>query len=155
MLSKQRHIVASVKDIPPGTRKVVTVNGRDIVILNIKGELFGILDRCPHNGGSLCKGTLTRRISSPEPGVYDTPGNPELLRCPWHGWQYDVRTGQSWCEPERARTITYPVRVAHGSDLQGDAPSAKDARGEDLVPGPLVAETVPVSLEDDYVVIEA
>lgn len=162
-MSKQRHIVASAKDVPPGTRKVVSVNGRDIVILNIKGELFGILDRCPHNGGSLCKGTLTRRITSPEPGVYETPGGAELLRCPWHGWQYDVRTGQSWCEPERARTITYPVRVARGdallADRRGEAhdnePTSDDESGTDLVPGPLVAETVPVSLEDDYIVIEA
>ena len=97
------------------------------------------------DSGSLCKGTLTRRITSPEPGVYETPGGAELIRCPWHGWQYDVRTGQSWCEPERARTITYPVRVARGDDLQ-------DA---DLVPGPLVAETVKVALEEDYVVVEA
>ena len=144
-MSKQRHIVASVKDIPPGSRKVVQVNGRDIVVLNIDGELFGVLDRCPHNGGSLCKGTLTRRISSPEPGVYETPGPKELLRCPWHGWQYDVRTGQSWCEPERARTITYPVRVAHGADLAET----------ELVPGPLVAETIKVTREEDYIVIEA
>ena len=138
-MSKQRHVVASAKDIPPGTRRVVTVDGRDIVILNIAGELFGILDRCPHNGGPLCKGTLTRRITSPEPGVYETPSAPELLRCPWHGWQYDVRTGQSWCEPDRARTITYSVRVT---------------RGDDLVPGPLIAETVPVRREEDYIIVE-
>ena len=141
----QKHVVATAKELPPGTRKLVTVNNREIVVFNIKGEFFGVLNRCPHNGGSLCKGTLTRRISSPEPGVYDTPTGAELIRCPWHGWQYDVRTGQSWCEPERARTITYPVRVARGDDL----------RSAELVPGPLVAETVKVSLEEDYVVIEA
>ena len=139
-----KHIVATAKELPPGTRKLVSVDGREIVVLNIRGEYFGVLNRCPHNGGSLCNGTLTRRIASPEPGIYETPGPQELLRCPWHGWQYDVRTGQSWCEPERSRTITYPVSVAHGDQLQGD----------DLVPGPLVAETVKVALEEDYVVIE-
>ena len=145
----QKHIVATAKELPPGTRKLVTVNNREIVVFNIKGEFFGVLNRCPHNGGSLCRGTLTRRISSPEPGVYETPDGAELIRCPWHGLQYDVRTGQSWCDPERARTITYPVRVARGDDLR----SAE--LGTDLVPGPLVAETVKVSLEEDYVVIEA
>lgn len=145
-MAKQRHIVAKAAEIPPGTRKLVTVDGREVVVLNIKGEYFGILNRCPHNGGRLCEGTLTRRIASPEPGVYETPGPLELLRCPWHGWQYDVRTGQSWCEPERSRTVTFPVRVAHGDELL--------AAGEELVPGPLVAETVKVSLEEDYVVIE-
>jgi nitrite reductase/ring-hydroxylating ferredoxin subunit len=154
-----KHIVASAKELPPGTRKLVEVNGREIVVLNIGGEYFGVLNRCPHNGGSLCKGTLTRRIASPEPGVYETPGPAELLRCPWHGWQYDVRTGQSWCEPERARTITYPVKVAHGSALSAELDGC-DVKEGDLVPqslerGPLVAETVKVSLEEDYVVIEA
>ena len=153
-----KHIVASAKDLPPGTRKLVEVDGREIVVLNIGGEFFGVLNRCPHNGGSLCKGTLTRRISSPEPGVYETPGPAELLRCPWHGWQYDVRTGQSWCEPERARTITYPVKVAHGSELGAELGAELDSgavHDGDLVPGPLIAETVKVSLEEDYVVIEA
>ncbi len=148
--SLTKHIVASAKDLPPGTRKLVEVNGREIVVLNISGEFFGVLNRCPHNGGSLCKGTLTRRISSPEPGVYETPGPAELLRCPWHGWQYDVRTGQSWCEPERARTITYPVKVARGAELDSGA-----VKESELVPGPLIAETVKVSLEEDYVVVEA
>ena len=145
-----RHIVATAKELPPGSRKLVEVNGREIVVFNISGEFFGVLNRCPHNGGSLCKGTLTRRITSPEPGVYETPGGAELIRCPWHGWQYDVRTGQSWCEPERARTITYPVRLA-----RGDALDNADLVPQDLEKGPLVAETVKVSLEEDYVVIEA
>jgi nitrite reductase/ring-hydroxylating ferredoxin subunit len=141
----QKYIVATARELPPGSRKLVEVNGREIVVFNIKGAYFGVLNRCPHNGGSLCKGTLTRRITSPEPGVYETPAGAEMIRCPWHGWQYDVRTGQSWCEPERARTITYPVRVARGGAIGGD----------DLVPGPLIAETVKVSREEDYVVIEA
>lgn len=145
-----RHVVASAKDLPPGTRKLVEVNGREIVVLNIGGEYFGVLNRCPHNGGSLCNGTLTRRIASPEPGVYETPGPAELLRCPWHGWQYDVRTGQSWCEPERSRTITYPVAVTRGADLAGG-----DLKSAELVPGPLVAETVKVAREEDYIVVEA
>jgi nitrite reductase/ring-hydroxylating ferredoxin subunit len=155
----QKHIVATTRELPPGSRKLVEVNGREIVVFNIAGEFFGVLNRCPHNGGSLCKGTLTRRITSPEPGVYETPGGAELIRCPWHGWQYDVRTGQSWCEPERARTITYPVRIARGGEIGGGEASSDDhipqVLDQVLERGPLIAETVKVSLEEDYVVIEA
>ena len=133
-----RHVVAAAKDLPPGSRKLVQVGGRDVLILNIKGELFGILDRCPHNGGPLCRGTLGGYVVSPEPGTYAIERAGELIRCPWHGWQFDVRTGQSWCEPERIKTKTYEVDVA---------------RGETLVEGPYVAETVPVSVEEDYVVV--
>jgi nitrite reductase/ring-hydroxylating ferredoxin subunit len=134
-----RHVVAALQDLPPGSRKLVHVGGRDVVVLNIAGELFGILNRCPHNGGPLCEGTLTGYVTSKEPGDYvlERPG--ELLRCPWHGWQFDVRTGQSWCEPERLKTKIYDVEVAAGAEL---------------VEGPFVAETVRVEVENEYVVIE-
>jgi 3-phenylpropionate/trans-cinnamate dioxygenase ferredoxin subunit len=135
-----KHVVARVADLPPGSRKLVTVAGRDIVVLNVNGEYFGLLDRCPHNGGSLCKGTLTGQVVSSEPGAYDLKRPGELIRCPWHGWQYDIRTGQSWCEPDRNKTITYKVGVEHG---------------DSLVEGPYVAETVPVSVEEDYVYVDA
>lgn len=134
-----RHVVAPVKDLPPGSRKLVHVGGRDVVVFNINGEFFGVLDRCPHNGGSLCRGTLTGVVESREPGDYALKRAGELIRCPWHGWQFDIRTGQSWCEPERIKTKTYDVEVA---------------KGDELVEGPYVAETVAVKVEEDYVVID-
>jgi 3-phenylpropionate/trans-cinnamate dioxygenase ferredoxin subunit len=139
-LAKSKHVVAAVRDLPPGSRKLVRIDGRDIVVFNVKGEYFGVLNRCPHNGGDLSKGTLGGVIESPEPGVYRLERAGELIRCPWHGWQFDLRTGQSWCEPGRIKTIAYPVEVADG---------------EELVRGPYVAETVAVSVDEDYVVIEA
>ena len=53
-----KHVVAALRDIPAGGRKRVEVEGRTIAIFNIGGELFGILDRCPHQGGPLCDGKL-------------------------------------------------------------------------------------------------
>lgn len=135
-----KHVVARVEEIPPGGRKLVQVAGRDVLVLNLGGQFYGLLDRCPHNGGSLCKGTITSVVESPEPGVYNLTRPGAMIRCPWHGWAYDIRTGQSWCEPDRTKTVTFPVAVAHG---------------QDLVEGPYVAETVPVSVEADYVVVEA
>ncbi len=134
-----RHVVAAVKDMPPGSRKLVHVGGRDVVVFNIRGEFFGVLNRCPHNAGPLCEGTLTGIVESREPGDYALKRPGELIRCPWHGWQFDVRTGQSWCEPDRLKTKVYDVEVAKGGEL---------------VEGPYVAETVPVTVEEDYVVIE-
>ncbi len=134
-----RHVVALAAEIPPGARKLVTVRGRPIAIFNIGGEFFGLFNRCPHQGGSLCDGVLTGLLQSSDPGTFRYIRKGEILRCPWHGWEFDVRTGQSYCDPERLRTRTYPVGVAHG---------------QALVEGPYVAETVPVSVEQDYVVVE-
>ncbi len=134
-----RHIVASVDEIPPGSRKLVRVNGRPVAIFNVAGEFFGIFNSCPHQGGALCAGHLVGLALADEPGQYRVVRKGEMLRCPWHGWEFDIRTGQSWCDPKTVRTRSYPVAVEPG---------------EDLVKGPYVAETFPVSVDRNYVVLE-
>lgn len=134
-----KHIVAPVREFPVGTRKLVDVRGRPIVVFNINGEFFALANRCPHQGGSLCEGHLVGLIESKEPGHYRYSRRGEIIRCPWHGWEFDVRTGKSWCEPDRVRARQFAVSIAPGATL---------------VEGPYVAETFPVRVEDDYVVIE-
>ncbi len=134
-----KHVVAPVSEIPPGSKKLVTVRGRPIVIFNLDGVFYGLFNRCPHQGGSLCDGVQAGLVQSTEPGKYTYSRKGEFIRCPWHGWEFDIRTGQSWCEPARIKVRSYPVEVAHG---------------DELVQGPYVAETVKVAIEDDYVVVD-
>ena len=134
-----RHVVATTDEIPPGQRKVVTVDGREIVIFNLDGDYVGVLNRCPHQGGRLCDGVVTGHVTSSEPGKIDYSRPGEIIRCPWHGWFFDLRTGQSWGEPERVKTRNYDVAVADGSQL---------------VEGPYQAETVDVTTERQYVVVD-
>jgi 3-phenylpropionate/trans-cinnamate dioxygenase ferredoxin subunit len=54
--------------------------------------------------GSLARGKLTGLVLSQEPGTYQYSRAGEMLRCPWHGWEFDVRTGRSWCDPDRLRS---------------------------------------------------
>jgi nitrite reductase/ring-hydroxylating ferredoxin subunit len=135
-----KHVVAPVRDIPPGGRKAVMVDGRAIVVFNLGGEFFALNDRCPHKGGTLSKGRLTGLVESTEPGTYRYTRRGEIIRCPWHSWEFDIRTGKSWCDPERVRARPYAVSVEPGARL---------------VEGPYTAETFPVTVEDDYVVVEA
>jgi len=134
-----RHIVATVEEIAPGQRLLVKVKGREIGIFNVDGEYFAISNRCPHEGASLCKGRLVGLAESSEPGSYRLSRRGELLRCPWHGWEFDLRTGKSWCEPDRTRVRSFELKVEAGGAL---------------VEGGLQAETFPVSIEKQYVVIE-
>ena len=53
-----RHVIAPVDELPPGTRKFLTIDQRPIAVFNIKGEFFGLLNRCPHQGAALCEGPL-------------------------------------------------------------------------------------------------
>lgn len=134
-----KHVVATTAEIPPGGRKLVEVKGRPIAIFNLDGEYYGLFDRCPHQGGSLCAGLPTGLLESPEPGRFRYSRKGEIIRCPWHGWEFDIKTGQSWCDPARIKTRTYNVSPTPGSAL---------------VEGPYVAETVPVTVEENYLVIE-
>ena len=63
-----RHVVASVDELPPGARKFLDLDGRPIAIFNIKGEFFGLLNRCPHQGAALCEGPLIGLAQSSDPG---------------------------------------------------------------------------------------
>ena len=115
------------------------MRGREIGVFNLGGEYFALANRCPHAGGPLCQGRIGPLVRSDGPGTYRLSRQREFLRCPWHGWEYDIRTGQSWCDPQSVRARQFRVRIEPGVDL---------------VKGPYVAETFPVSLEEDYVVVE-
>ena len=134
-----KYVVAPAEDIPPGGRKLVEVRGRSIVIFNLNGEYFGMLNRCPHQGGSLCNGQLIGLVQSTEPGEYHFSRQDEIVRCPWHGWEFDIRTGHSMCEPDRIQATRYNVDVEAGTTV---------------TEGPYVAETFEVKVEENYLVIE-
>jgi 3-phenylpropionate/trans-cinnamate dioxygenase ferredoxin subunit len=135
------HVVARVDELPPGARKLVQIGGRSIGVFNIGGRFYALRNRCPHQGGPLCEGFIVGALRADAPGEYDHRPEAAYLRCPWHGWEFDVRTGQSWFDPARTRVRTYDVAVQSGSELG-------------RVPGPHVAETYDVSVRDDYVVVE-
>jgi nitrite reductase/ring-hydroxylating ferredoxin subunit len=134
-----RHVVASVAEFPPGTRRLIEIDGRGIAVFNVKGEYFALLNRCPHNGGSLVEGVLTGLLESTEPGQYAYSRQGEVIRCPWHGWEFDIKTGRSFCSGIKARARPFPVHVEPASPTEG----------------PYTAETIPVRIEDSLVVVEA
>ncbi len=137
-LARTRHVVAHANEIKPGERKLVEIAGRPIALFNLNGEFFAIGDKCPHEAGSLCKGKLGSFADSDEPGKYRLTHLGEVIKCPWHGWEFDIRTGQSYCDPQQVRVRSYETGVAHGGDL---------------LKGPYKAETFKVTVEEDYVVI--
>ena len=165
-----RHIVAAVDEIPPGGRKLVEADGKKIVVFNLGGEFFALLDRCPHQGSALSGGILCGLTLSDEPGRYQFSRAGEMLRCPWHNWEFDIRTGKSWFDPRRTKVRAFPAHVEAGAVLASDPRSAHARSGgsagqKDSAPpsmpmdggaveGPYRAETFPVKVEADYVVVE-
>ena len=133
------YVVARSDEIPPGERKLVTLRGREIAVFNVGGDYLAILDRCPHQGGSLCRGKLVGLVEADGPGSYRYHRKGEIVRCPWHGWEFDLRTGKSYCDPARTWVKSYATSIEPGARV---------------AEGPFVAEMFEVKVEDDYVVIE-
>lgn len=112
---KVRHVVALAADMPPGSRQVVTVAGHEIGIFNLGGDYYALLNRCPHRTGPLCHGRLRPLISSSEVGEVNYDREGEVLKCPWHQWEFDLRTGHALYDP-RLRVRTYEV-LREGDDV--------------------------------------
>jgi len=136
------HVVGTVSELSPGERKIVEIEGRSIGVFNVSGEFYAIRNRCAHQGGPLCEGLLTGFLDSDAPGEYTYTRKGEVLRCPWHGWEFDVKTGQSWWDPASTRSRSYDVDVVSGEEVSG------------LQKGPYVVETYSVSVEEQYIVVE-
>lgn len=134
----RRHVVAPLSEIPPGSRKLVEAAGRPIVVINVGGRLYAVSNRCPHAGGQLVHGKLVGLTEASEPGAYRYSRKGEILKCPWHGWEFDLATGKSWCDPETVRVRAYQVDVEPGAKVAEE---------------PRTLETFEVSVEDDYVVV--
>ncbi|SFJ97297.1 3-phenylpropionate/trans-cinnamate dioxygenase ferredoxin subunit [Amycolatopsis sacchari] len=140
-------VVAKVSEFPPGDRRIVQVGKRSIGVFRIGERFYALNNYCPHQGGPLCLGRTAPTTSSSRPGEY-TVNEDVFVACPWHGWEYDVTTGQSYLGPGETPVRSYGVSVAPGEALGGDV------KFPDRVPGPYVAETFEVHVEDDYVVVD-
>jgi nitrite reductase (NADH) small subunit len=89
--------VARIEDVPPGTVAQVRAGEEEIAIANDGESVYAVQGHCLHLKGPLGEGKLEG----------------DLLRCPWHGWTYDVRTGLNDFD-HAIRLDTYEVRVADG-----------------------------------------
>lgn len=87
--------VASLNDIPVGGMLRVTVDKIPMLLCRLQEQVFAVGAICPHRGAPLERGLLKGA----------------LLRCPWHGIQFDVRTGARVCVPECADLKVYQVTV--------------------------------------------
>ncbi len=93
--------VAETRDLPPGKAAAYDVEGSRIAVFNVDGSFFAIDDTCPHSGGPLCEGEVH-----------------ELkVTCPWHGADFDLKSGTVLCAPAFEDVRSYKV-VVEGNDLK-------------------------------------
>jgi 3-phenylpropionate/trans-cinnamate dioxygenase ferredoxin subunit len=109
------YVVAKASELPPGERKLVEVGGRSIGVFNVDGAYHALRNVCPHQGAPLCLGSIQGTAECSAPGEYVWGREGRILRCPWHGWEFDLTTGQSVFNPHSTRVRSYRVTVEEPS----------------------------------------
>lgn len=87
-MSEQWFAVASAEDVPAGSALECVADGRIVAVFHVDDTWHALDGICPHQGGPLGKGKLAGCI----------------VTCPWHGWQFDVATGQH----QASKSIVHP-----------------------------------------------
>jgi nitrite reductase/ring-hydroxylating ferredoxin subunit len=104
------HYVAETDEIQEGKSKIINIEGRSIGIYRIGDEYYALHNRCPHEGAQLCKGLVCGTTLPSKVYEYEFGRKGELVRCPWHGWEFEIKTGKSVFD-EKVRTRSYKVQV--------------------------------------------
>jgi 3-phenylpropionate/trans-cinnamate dioxygenase ferredoxin subunit len=136
--TRERHVVARLRELPVGSRRVVEVHGRSIGVFNIGGEFFALRNSCPHQAAPLCLGRIMGTTFAEKPFELSYGREGEIIKCPWHGWEFDIKTGRSVFNPHRVRVRTYEVTVEPAGDEDAEDPSV---------------DTYPVTVEDGLVIL--
>ena len=110
-----RHPVGSVGEFERGRFRIFEIEGRSIGVVNAGDTFYAVLNICPHELASVCAGTLTGTMLPSAPGEVEYGLDNRILRCPWHGWEFDLgNEGRSVFTSYRARVRLFPVTVDNG-----------------------------------------
>lgn len=107
------HMVLDEADLPEGGRMMVQVEGRELGIYRIQGQYYALNNYCPHQGAPLCVGYVSGTTQPSSVYEYDYARMGEIVRCPWHGWEFDIKTGKSLFS-DKVRVKKYEVEVRDG-----------------------------------------
>jgi nitrite reductase/ring-hydroxylating ferredoxin subunit len=110
-LGMKKHVIGNTLDLPVGTSRIVDLEGKSVGVFNVKGSFYALKNSCPHQGAPLCVGPITGMTLPSEPGEYIYGRNGEIIRCPWHGWEFDLTTGKSIFDPESCKVKAYKVTI--------------------------------------------
>lgn len=108
-------VVCRDDELAPGEKRRIVVGRRPLVLCRAaSGRYYAVSDNCPHQGASMSAGALGGAMQASAPGRYAWGRPGEVLRCPWHAWEFDVTTGCSLWGQADVRLASYPVTIVDG-----------------------------------------
>ncbi|MGY3509234.1 MULTISPECIES: Rieske (2Fe-2S) protein [Bradyrhizobium] len=109
-----KHILFSLDELPQGQMRAVEVEGRPLILVHTSnGTMHALWNRCPHYGAILSDGVLESMLTSDSPGSYEIAEGRFVVRCPWHGYEFDVERGRCPADP-RVFVRTFNVEIENG-----------------------------------------
>ena len=109
------HLVARRSQFAEADRIIAEIDGREIAVFELDGEFHALADYCVHQGGPLCEGIRSGALTTNKEFELEYSRDGAVVSCPWHGWEFDVRTGEHLAETGY-KTPTYEV-VLDGEDV--------------------------------------
>jgi nitrite reductase (NADH) small subunit len=113
MCADDRYVACRVADLAPGERRIVDIERRSIGVFNVDGRFYALHNRCPHKGGPLCEGRVGGTTLTARDRTYAYGLQGRILRCAWHGWEFDITNGRALADPA-IRAHMYTVTVEDG-----------------------------------------
>lgn len=138
--------VARTTEIEPGERKIVRAGKTSIGVFNVRGTYYAIRNLCPHQLAPLCAGDVSGTNLPSEVGEYRYGRDGEIIRCPWHKWEFDLTTGRSIFNPHRCRAKAYRVTVLDEAGKVIEREIGRDDPDPDL-------QRYPVEVQEGWVVV--
>lgn len=114
--TKTKYRVCSVQEIPVGGRKIVRVKQMELGIFNVGGQWHAWRNVCPHAAAPVCEGIVCGTRLPSLVYEYEYGRDREIVRCPWHGWEFDLLTGKHLAEESGVKLRGYDVQV-EGDDV--------------------------------------
>ena len=103
-----------IEDFPPDSLTARDVSGRTVIVANTPRGLFALGAVCPHQGAPMAGAELCGTMVASQPGTFEYGCHLELVRCPWHRWEFHVDDGRAAFGTSHKRLVTYPLRVSDG-----------------------------------------
>lgn len=113
-LDARRVWVARVNDIPEVGAHVVSVDDIEIGLFRVRDRFVAWRNVCPHFAAPVCRGKIAGTTLPSAVYEYEFGREGEILQCPWHGWEFDLLSGQHLVENSRARLKQYTLDVRGG-----------------------------------------
>lgn len=108
------HYIAEVDDVPERGPLLVEVEGVEIGIYEVDGAFYAVANYCIHQGGPLCEGQVSGTLDVDESYELVYTREEEIVSCPWHGWEFDITTGNHLARDE-FQIPTYDIHQQDGS----------------------------------------